>query len=62
MCHTMVAGWRGATFDHSKTPFPLTGAHVTVTYAQCHLGRKICRHDHAMRWLPSDAVRRLKDS
>ena len=40
MCHSMVTGWGGATFDHSKTPFPLTGAHVTVTCAQCHVGGK----------------------
>jgi hypothetical protein len=34
-CHTMVA-WQPSTFDHSKTIFPLTGAHVTVSCAQCH--------------------------
>jgi len=27
----------GATFDHSQTPFPLTGAHATLTCTQCHI-------------------------
>ena len=34
-CHTMSA-WQPATFNHSKTLFPLTGGHVAVTCAQCH--------------------------
>ena len=34
-CHTTTT-WQGAKFDHSKTPFPLTGAHSTVQCAQCH--------------------------
>lgn len=34
-CHT-TAGWTGASFDHSSTSFPLTGAHRTVACAQCH--------------------------
>jgi hypothetical protein len=29
-------GWIPATFDHSKTTFPLTGAHLNVLCAQCH--------------------------
>ncbi len=36
LCHTTV-NWSGAAFDHSKTPFPLTGAHVSVACAACHL-------------------------
>ncbi len=36
ICHT-TASWSGAHFDHSKTPFPLTGAHVTVVCALCHV-------------------------
>jgi len=36
LCHAVVTGWTGATFDHSKTPFPLTGAHVNVACASCH--------------------------
>jgi len=36
ICHTTVS-WSGAQFDHSKTPFPLTGAHVTVACELCHI-------------------------
>ena len=35
VCHSTSA-WQPATFDHSKTGFPLTGAHVSVQCAQCH--------------------------
>ena len=35
ICHTTSA-WQPATFDHSKTAFPLTGAHAQVACAQCH--------------------------
>lgn len=35
VCHS-TANWLGATFDHSRTAFPLTGAHVSVTCSQCH--------------------------
>src|SRR2546427_8275785 len=38
-CHTTTQ-WLGAKFDHNKTPFPLTGAHVTVACALCHVGGK----------------------
>jgi hypothetical protein len=34
-CHNTTA-WPGATFDHSTTRFPLTGAHVTTECAGCH--------------------------
>lgn len=34
-CHT-TASWLGAVFDHSKTVFPLTGAHVSVACVNCH--------------------------
>ena len=34
-CHTSTA-WTGATFDHSATAFPLTGAHRSVACASCH--------------------------
>ncbi|MGA9118966.1 MAG: hypothetical protein WB699_06335 [Bacteroidota bacterium] len=34
-CHTTTA-WQPATFDHSKSSFPLTGAHVSVPCASCH--------------------------
>lgn len=36
ICHTTTS-WAGAVFDHSKTPFPLTGAHLTAPCASCHL-------------------------
>jgi hypothetical protein len=35
-CHTTTA-WQPATFDHSKTAFPLTGAHATAACAACHV-------------------------
>jgi len=34
-CHT-PEDWKKASFDHSKSAFPLTGAHVNVTCEQCH--------------------------
>ena len=39
VCHS-TSSWRGATFDHNKTPFPLTGAHAKVACASCHIGGK----------------------
>ena len=36
-CHS-TAAWSGATFDHNAfTQFPLTGAHVSVACATCHV-------------------------
>jgi hypothetical protein len=35
-CHT-TSSWQGATFDHSLSAFPLTGAHTSVACAQCHV-------------------------
>ena len=35
-----TAAWQPATFDHSKTGFPLTGAHATVACSQCHVNGK----------------------
>ena len=35
-CHNTTS-WTGASFDHSTTGFPLTGAHTTVQCAQCHV-------------------------
>src|SRR5690349_25004988 len=34
-CHTTIS-WAGAVFNHAMTGFPLTGAHVSLTCAQCH--------------------------
>ena len=39
LCHNTIQ-WQGAKFDHSKTPFALTGAHATLDCAQCHLNNK----------------------
>ena len=36
LCHTEEA-WEPATFDHSGTDFPLTGAHITANCTQCHI-------------------------
>ena len=38
-CHSTSA-WKPATFDHSKTNFKLTGAHVQATCASCHLNNR----------------------
>ena len=35
ICHSTSA-WQPATFDHSNTTFPLTGAHTTVQCVSCH--------------------------
>ena len=34
-CHTTTA-WQPATFDHSNTNFPLTGAHLNLQCIDCH--------------------------
>jgi hypothetical protein len=36
ICHS-TSVWQPATFNHSTTAFPLTGAHTTVACASCHL-------------------------
>jgi hypothetical protein len=35
-CHKTDA-WQGATFDHGKSAFPLTGKHIQVDCARCHI-------------------------
>jgi len=35
-CHS-TAAWQPATFDHNRTRFPLTGAHLAVVCSQCHV-------------------------
>jgi len=35
VCHTTVQ-WKGATFNHGTTRFPLSGAHASVTCQLCH--------------------------
>jgi nitrate/TMAO reductase-like tetraheme cytochrome c subunit len=34
-CHS-PRGWQAAAFDHSRTKFPLTGAHRTLSCQSCH--------------------------
>ncbi|HTY61754.1 MAG TPA: hypothetical protein VMG30_05805, partial [Acidobacteriota bacterium] len=34
-CHSTTV-WTGATFNHSTTPFPLTGSHTSVQCSTCH--------------------------
>jgi len=36
-CHNTMA-WAGASFDHSKTRFALTGVHRTASCTACHAG------------------------
>lgn len=36
VCHTTSA-WQPASFNHNSTDFPLTGAHVTIACAACHV-------------------------
>lgn len=36
VCHTTTA-WTPASFNHGATKFPLTGAHVSVPCASCHV-------------------------
>lgn len=40
-CHTTTLAFKESRtgFDHSRTAFPLTGAHRTVKCASCHAGR-----------------------
>ncbi len=36
VCHSTVS-WANASFNHSTTGFPLTGAHTTLACATCHV-------------------------
>ncbi|MGD9405742.1 MAG: hypothetical protein PVH95_11380 [Anaerolineae bacterium] len=36
-CHS-TGGWQGASLDHNRTAFPLTGAHAGLGCASCHGG------------------------
>jgi hypothetical protein len=35
-CHSSMTTWKGAVFNHQLFPFPLTGAHLTVSCNGCH--------------------------
>jgi hypothetical protein len=39
-CHTSTS-WIPSTFDHNKTDFRLTGAHLAVGCATCHGGKQV---------------------
>jgi hypothetical protein len=39
LCHTTTQ-WPGAKFDHSKTRFPLTGAHTSLACSTCHVNNQ----------------------
>lgn len=39
VCHN-TAAWIPSIFDHNKTVFPLTGAHIKVACSSCHVGGK----------------------
>jgi hypothetical protein len=51
-CHNEKT-WKGAPFDHNKSHFPLTGAHIKVLCKKCHLtatfkgAQKDCYFCHA---------------
>ncbi len=38
-CHTATS-WQDATFDHTKTSFPLAGAHADIPCDKCHANGK----------------------
>ena len=56
-CHTSVA-WRPATFDHSKTRFPLTGMHTNTQCAQCHKNNIFTGTTMLLLGLPPGPVQR----
>jgi hypothetical protein len=55
LCHN-TASWTAATFNHNNTAFPLTGFHVTVPCAQCHVNNNYttlptdCYSCHTADW------------
>ena len=56
LCHSTI-DWTGATFDHSKTTFPLTGAHVTTPCAPCHVNNNYTTlADRTANAMPSHRV------
>jgi hypothetical protein len=46
ICHS-TASWAGATFNHSTTQFPLTGAHLQLNCANCHASGRYAGLDTA---------------
>lgn len=39
VCHNITT-WKAASFDHSRTAFPLTGAHAQVACRDCHKNKQ----------------------
>ena len=37
-CHSGTVQWHGASFDHGRTQFALTGAHRATSCSDCHTG------------------------
>ena len=54
LCHNTTS-WTGATFNHSTTRFPLTGAHASAQCSSCH-GATLCRPSDHLRFLPPRAL------
>lgn len=46
-CHSEETWRKQTTFDHSKTKFPLEGAHKDVKCAVCHIGERYKNLPHA---------------
>jgi hypothetical protein len=55
ICHS-TANWTSSSFNHNTTTFPLTGAHVTVACALCHVNNNYttvptaCYNCHTTDW------------
>ena len=57
-CHTAIS-WTGATFNHNTaTRFPLTGAHINSSCAQCHKNNVFAGLSPCVHLLPSGGFQR----
>ena len=56
-CHTTTT-WGNATFDHSTTGFPLTGAHTSLQCMQCHVNGNynLTGREHGLCQLPPRTI------
>jgi len=60
-CHNTTT-WTNATFDHSTTGFPLTGAHTTVQCGQCHINNNTSdQRQHCLLQLPPSRLHRYHE-
>jgi hypothetical protein len=48
-CHT-VEEWKIEKFDHTKTRYPLDGAHTKLECAKCHPTEDLHNGTQAVRW------------